>query len=377
MANWKALTWSESVRTGKQAARHVLTVLCLKSDDDYRVFSDATRLAGFCELSTRRIYGWLDYLEQHGLVTVIRRVRPNGSEAKPITLLNAPDAPHLNGKPVVLDYGGKYLYPREPAGLRQAGIQWVSAGDLGHVHPSHPDPAQPDDSSGWQGDELAGCSTSADHDHSQVTQHDESSGRQHDDSSPHGDDELSPPNQSPPEAFPSNQPDVSNTSGSAGASNGWLAGPGPQQPPNSSSQPERTDTAGAALLRSLGISGKAFASWAPTVDAALERLGKSHVHRALTHGTHGLKNPAGAIIKTRLPQLQAQLDTSTQTPPATQRSTRCETCDESRMRIAANGTPYRCPSCHPRANQPTTEPDASQQRSSVGTVGSLDELLAS
>lgn len=372
MANWKALTWSESVRTGKQAARHVLTVLCLKCDDDFRVFSDATRLAGFCELSTRRIYGWLDYLEQHGLVTVIRRVRPNGSEAKPITLLNAPDAPHLNGKPVILDYGGKYLYPREPAGLRKAGIQWVSAGDLGRVHPSHPDPTQHDESSGWQDDELAGCSTSADQDPSQVEQHDESSGRQHDDSSPHGDDESSPPNQSPPEAFPSNQPDVPTSDNS----DGWLAGPAPQHLPNSSAQPDRADTAGAALLRSLGISGKAFTRWVPTVDDALERLGDSHVHHALTHGVHGLKNPAGAIIKTRLPQLQAQLDTPTQPPPSAQRSASCDTCDESRMRIAANGTPYRCPSCHPRAHQPTTEADASQQRGGISTIGSLDELLA-
>ena len=216
MANWKALTWSETVQTGKPQARHVLTTLCLKCNDDFRVFSDAERLAGFCELSTRRLSDSRDYLEKHGFITVIRRLRPNGSEAKPITLLNVPGAPHLSGTPVVLDYGGKYLYPRLPQELHDAGVRWVAAGEDGRVHPSHTQPVdnsvesgdQHDESSGWQHDELSGCVTRDDGVDPPENQHDELSGWQHDNSSTHGVDETSTPSHSPFEAIPSVRPEA-------------------------------------------------------------------------------------------------------------------------------------------------------------------------
>ena len=216
MANWKALTWSETVQTGKPQARHVLTTLCLKCNDDFRVFSDAERLAGFCELSTRRLSDSRDYLEKHGFITVIRRLRPNGSEAKPITLLNVPGAPHLSGTPVVLDYGGKYLYPRLPQELHDAGIRWVAAGEEARVHPSHTQPVdnsaesddQHDELSGCQHDELSGCVTRGEGVDPLESQHDELSGCQHDAASTHGVDAASTRSQSPFEAIPSVHPET-------------------------------------------------------------------------------------------------------------------------------------------------------------------------
>lgn len=353
MANWKALTWSESLKTGKQAARHVLTVLCMKCDDDYRVFSDAARLAGFCELSTRRIYGWLDYLEERGLVTVIRRVRPNGSEAKPITLLNVPDAPHLNGKPVVLDYGGKYLYPREPNGLRRADIRWVSAGEVGRTHPSHAAPVdQGDDSSACQGDGLAGCMTSTDGDQPEVGQRDESSGRQHDDSSPHGGDELSPPNQSPPEAFPSNQPGEDGSSGDVARESGNAGGLVEEKP-------HKQLTPGTAFLRELvlpngrRLTEDAIQAEAPHVDALLaSNWGPQELADTVLDAAGVTVRSWPAFVRGKLRKQQPKQQQQAQ-PAMSSWPGWCGECDkENRRYMGEDGRLYRCPACHPRSVQP-------------------------
>lgn len=88
-----------------------------------------------CELSVKPMRRAQDELERRGLITVIRRRRANYAEATPVVLLNHPEAPHLNGKAVVLDFEGKFLYPLDPDGLRKAGVEWISANTLGRVHP--------------------------------------------------------------------------------------------------------------------------------------------------------------------------------------------------------------------------------------------------
>lgn len=341
VANWKALTWSESITTGKQAARHVLTVLCLKCDDEYRVFSDATRLAGFCEISTRRLYGWRDYLEEHGFITVIRRVRANGSEAKPITLLNVPDAPHLNDTPVVLDYHGKHLYPRDPYELHAAGIRWISGNEVGRVHPSH-EPIQGDDSSGCQHDSSSGCTNCTEGDSSQLNQRDDSSGCQHDDLSPHGDDDLSPPNQSPREISPTNYAPEHESAADTG---GWLVEDSPNDKQDAAAS--EADSPGASLLRSIGIVGKALAEWSATVTTALDQFGEREVRETLLGGRE--RPRTGAIITTRLPQLGERLCVANTSGAGSSAVAEfpvwCGECEEG-PRLTRDGR--KCRTCHPR-----------------------------
>lgn len=315
MANWKALAWSETVKTGRSQARAVLTMLCLKATDDGKVWSDATRIADLCELSTRRLHDWRDYLHKHSFITVVRRVRPNGSEAKPVTLLNYPEAPHLKGEPVRLDYDGKYLYPRDPDGLRQAGITWISAEGLGGIHPSH----QPDKLSGWQRDSSSGCATSENAGNPQDTQHDSSSGCQPDSSSPPGADNSSGPRQSPfqgnPQPTKTAAPKSSATATDQLSNDGWMNGSYESEnkrgsdteadPRGQSGTEQEGDSPGARLLRSLRAQdGTGLAAWAVPKHAGLvdNYLGAGHTAQQVTeHLTTGMRSAGG--IQSKLTKL--------------------------------------------------------------------------
>lgn len=359
MANWKALAWSETVKTGKPQARAVLTMLCLKATDDGKVWSDAARIARLCELSPRRLYDWRDYLAEHGFVTVIRRVRPNGSEAKPATLINYPDAPHLNGAPVRLDYDGKYLYPRDPDALRAAGITWISAETTEQLHPAH---RQTDSSSGCQADELSGCVTGGNRNDQQVRQADELSGWQPDDLSAPGDDKSSAPKQFPFQRNP--QPTTAAAISASPGDGGWLDDASQQREAVAGGDQE---SSGACLLRSLRLPGqaaplseKAVTQWAATVDRALAGFySPVALVERLTNGLGDARNPAGVVVS-RLGELrtehqQPQRATTTDGVPAW-----CGECgshwpDERakknprfRTVLADDGETERLCTCHPR-----------------------------
>ncbi|MCI2424305.1 helix-turn-helix domain-containing protein, partial [Saccharopolyspora sp. K220] len=184
MANFKALGWAEaSTKTGKAPARQVLDKLCLKCDDDGRVFRDTEDIAKLCEMGYRTMVRWLDYLEDAGLIVVVRRIRPNGSEAKPVVLINYPEAAHLNGAVTMLDYptptGTRVMYPRDPITLLERRIQWSSNGEIGGVHKSHAAKVtewreqqvdQPANLAGWQPANLATSTTSGNDENQQVDQ---------------------------------------------------------------------------------------------------------------------------------------------------------------------------------------------------------------
>src|SRR5690606_9510471 len=126
----------------------------------------------------------------------------------------------------------------------------------------------------------------------------------------------------------------------------------------------------------------------PIVDTALEHLGTKRVQAALEDGLAGTANPAGVVLHTRIPQLQNQLK-STGEARRSAKPAWCgadgsggeDPCDETtRLRQdQRTGASYRCPDCNPRANARCEQRDdqpAESERGGVGTIGSLEDLLA-
>lgn len=382
MANWSALRWSETVRTGNPSARHVLTMYCLKSDDSGVTYRDAAGMADLCEMTTRTLKTWRDYLATHGYLLVIRRMRRNGREAKPLTIVSYPEAPHLNGQAVRLDYHGQHMYPKDPEALRAAGVEWIAAESPGAVHPSADFALGP-------GVNVAPGMTSNDSEPPQVEPSANLASGPRAKFAPHGGGKICTPKAVP---VGGNQPTRDAAGGTQAAVRasvpdvGWLVGehdsnntedtpvqaveahtpvhpphtaPNTEQPNLSLSEPETgthsgtqpPNTEGAALLRRIGITGQGLTDWTPTVDRALTTFGRKAVTVQLSDPSGQVRNLPAACITTRLPVLAAQLDHATSSRAARNTSDRpawCGQCEDwNRMLDGADGRMHRCPDCHP------------------------------
>lgn len=121
---------------------------------------------------------------------------------------------------------------------------------------------------------------------------------------------------------------------------GWLAG---------STGNDDDATAGAALLRSLGVSGQAITDWTPTVDAALSQLGEQQTRRTLESRLAEMSNPAGAIITTRLPQLHGRLSSASTSSTSQSRADVPDLCGQctDRWVMREDERLAPCPECHP------------------------------
>lgn len=128
--SFEALVWAKNSRVGSHPAKLVLLMAADKVNERFELYPSKAELAHDCEMSKRTLDRWLRYLHEAGLMTLIERVRPNGSSGRMQMLINHPNAPHMRGEPIVLDHQGKHFYPARPQELRDAGLSWISGGRL-------------------------------------------------------------------------------------------------------------------------------------------------------------------------------------------------------------------------------------------------------
>lgn len=134
--SWEALLWAKTTRVGNHVDKLVLLMICEKANERFELYPSKQQLAHDCEMSSRRVGDHQKNLHDAGFITVIERVRKNGSQGRTTVVINHPDAPHMNGEPIVLDFQGHHLYPKDPDRLRTAGVQWISGGELNAVCPA-------------------------------------------------------------------------------------------------------------------------------------------------------------------------------------------------------------------------------------------------
>lgn len=151
------------------------------------------------------------------------------------------------------------------------------------------------------------------------------------------------------------------------------------------------NTVGERLLRSLrmpdgsAVTAAGVRTWTPFVDGLLADHDEERVKTHLTEGgqgvgfvIHKLKMLKSGDERIAVPEQDAGQ------PGKPPKCTGPGACDEQRMRQTVEGTSYRCPICHPRAvrsprDGDVIEPPATDQgerRGGVGTIGTLEELLA-
>lgn len=140
--SWDTLKWAKDTRVGNHADKLVLLVMADKSNERFELYPSKQELAHDCEMSPRRVGDHQQSLADKGLITVVERLRANGAQARTTVVINHPDAPHMNGEPITLDFQGYWNYPKYPDLLRESGIQWVAGTKLNAVRPgSDDDPA--------------------------------------------------------------------------------------------------------------------------------------------------------------------------------------------------------------------------------------------
>lgn len=134
---------------------------------------------------------------------------------------------------------------------------------------------------------------------------------------------------------------------------GWLESPKTKKNPSGSP--------GEQLLAAHGVSERACHKWGPLVDRASERYGRSRVEQQLTRGLAHANNPAGALIKTRLPALAAKLESAAPQVSSVPGPV-CGQCDgrdgeEIGTRVVedADGRLHKCTRCHPHAGAKMAE----------------------
>lgn len=130
MSSWKALAWAKDQTVGSHVGKLLLLLLCEKVNERFELYPSKRQLAAEAELGRNAVRIRQDALSADGFLTVIERVRANGAQARSTVLVNHPEAPHMNGKPVVLDFQANHLYPKDPEALRAARIEWVAGGNL-------------------------------------------------------------------------------------------------------------------------------------------------------------------------------------------------------------------------------------------------------
>lgn len=129
--SFDAFKWAKDSRVGEHPAKLVLILMADKVNSQFELYPSKTELANDCEMSKRTLDKWLTYLDDRGFVTLVERLRSNGSQARTLMLVNHPDAPHMNGEPICLDYRSSQLYPKDPDRLRARGFQWIAGGQRG------------------------------------------------------------------------------------------------------------------------------------------------------------------------------------------------------------------------------------------------------
>jgi hypothetical protein len=130
-----------------------------------------------------------------------------------------------------------------------------------------------------------------------------------------------------------------------------------------------SETVGVMLLRSVGVSAKAAGQWAATVDEALAVLGRPAVEQQLVDTRIG----PGAVVATRLPALQAQLDARRQVGSRSRRPEWCGVCDEATrmVEVGEDRIPARCPTCSP-ARRRQTQQQPARPVETTGLLRSMD-----
>lgn len=389
MSSWKALAWAKDQTVGSHVGKLLLLLLCEKVNERFELYPSKRQLATEAELGRNAVRVRQDTLSADGFLTVIERVRANGAQARSTVLVNHPEAPHMNGKPVVLDFQAKHLYPKDPEALRAAGIEWVAGGTLNATRDGNGNTAVQRGGS----DEAPGGALTKPRGGS-------------DEAPPGGSDEapLSFPQELPTQT---NQRVGSSSDVSAPSETGWLVGEdepdnteqGSRLPSNTpiqadeaqkpSQQPrtaarsgqtnptpsggdsgahggtQRPNTDGAALLRRIGLHPQAIADWTPTVDRALAALGREAVTEQLSDPSGQVRNLAAACITTRLPALAAQLEQSQRSTRPNRPSSPCGGCearpgDPIAARITTDGR--RCPACHPYSDGPSVAAAGAERR---------------
>lgn len=278
MSSWKALDWARERRVGSHVRKLLLVLMCEKVNERFELYPARKQLAHECEIATSTLVEHQRALDEAGLITVIERVRTNGAQGRTTVAINHPAAPHMNGKPIVLDFEGKHLYPKYPDKLRAAGIQWISGGELGAVLPgTEPEPEEePEEEPG----------------------------------------DVSPSHDGGPGAGPQGVREPDGGGPGAGPHGGPGAGPliFPTDPPTTSQGGDaaasqaggRFDqddgTPGARLLRSLPlprpISKKAISTWTPFVNELLESgwTTEELAHELAGNLPSDLRSPTGLVV---------------------------------------------------------------------------------
>lgn len=128
--SWEALTWAKKTRVGNHVDKLVLILMAEKVNERFELYPAKKDLAYDCEMAKSTLDAAQQRLADAGLITIVERLRHNGAQGRTTMLVNHPDAPHMNGEPIVLDFQGHKLYPKFPDRLREAGLQWISGGEL-------------------------------------------------------------------------------------------------------------------------------------------------------------------------------------------------------------------------------------------------------
>lgn len=300
MGSFDAFKWAKDARVGDHAAKLVLIMMADKVNERFELYPSNKQLAVDCEMSKPTLNKHQQSLLTGGWITVIERVRCNGAQARSTVLLNHPDAPHMSGEPVTLDFQGRHLYPKHPETLRAYGVQWIAGGEVGATHSSG-------ETAGQQGGKTF-----------------YPPGGKH---SPPGGKTSYPPggkNLGPLISNPQNSPTQPTTSSANAESmavpadsshnDGWLVGDSSADEVGETrlASSASNATGGAALLRRVsdqakaGLSTKAIRTHAPAVDAALERgVTTQQLTTQLGDGLTTAKNPAGALVS-RLRELATE-----------------------------------------------------------------------
>lgn len=278
--SFEALVWAKNSRVGSHPAKLVLLMAADKVNERFELYPSKAELAHDCEMSKRTLDRWLRYLHEAGLMTLIERVRPNGSSGRMQMLINHPNAPHMRGEPIVLDHQGKHFYPARPQELRDAGLSWISGGRLNAECPKEAGREGGAGSAPRGVQDLQGGGAG---------------------SAPPGGAGSAPLNSNPQDL--SNQTKAGPDESGPASAAGWLD----QKP-----KQDETDPDGASLLRSLPLgignrlAGHAVRRWSHVVAAALRGgMEASVVVDRLTSGleSYSADRRVRILVGSRLPDL--------------------------------------------------------------------------
>lgn len=107
--SWEALTWAKKTRVGNHVDKLILILMAEKVNERFELYPAKKDLAYDCEMAKSTLDAAQQRLADAGLITIVERLRHNGAQGRTTMLVNHPDAPHMNGEPIVLDFQGRKL----------------------------------------------------------------------------------------------------------------------------------------------------------------------------------------------------------------------------------------------------------------------------